>query len=363
MMFRKLLVVLFVMIMVAALAACTPTVSEIPESGSEQTPILQPPTTEPPVNTSVLPETPAVPQATPESTSSAPDSLVNTSWELESFGPIGAEESVISGSTVTLEFMEDGQAGGQGGCNSFGTQYEAEGNEITFTKITSTLMACADADVTEQETQYYRALETANAFELEGDRLTILYDDGSGSLNFVSAEADESGTPSSGLLCGDSVEASSSEWKVCRSQKYGFEVRYPPDAFLLDLTDISARINLPVVPGTNLSEKYLQIDVIENVETCSSPLAEGYAPGLIPTEEVELEGVDFFQESGSDAGAGNYYDWTAYTTSQNGTCVSLGFVLHSTQPDFYPTPPPVFNGEEETQIFEEIVSTFQWLSE
>lgn len=375
---RKL--ALFAGILMFALAACAPGTGGIPESGVGQIPQGETPTAETPAVPADTPEettetpefatsTPAATDETPATATEMPtatpggaDQLVNSSWVLESFGPVGSEEPVISGSTVTLEFMPEGQAGGQGGCNSFGTQYEIVKNEIDFEPVTSTLMACAEEEVTGQEAEYYQALEAANAFELEDDRLTILYDDGSGVLNFVRSGADVNGTPAAGLLCGASPDQGGSAWKVCQSRAYGFEVEYPPDAVLLDETDISARVDLPVVPGTNLSEKYLQIDVTENAEGCSSPLAAGYAPGMIPTEEVLRNDVVFLIESGSDAGAGNYYDWTAYSTSQNGTCVSLSFVLHSTQRLNYPTPPPEFDVEEESQVFEEIVSTFRWLT-
>jgi hypothetical protein len=64
--------------------------------------------------------------------------------------------------------------------------------------------------------------------------------------------------------------------------------------------------------------------------------------------------------SGSDAGAGNYYDFTAYTTTQGDTCVSLSFVLHSTAAQNYTPPLPEFDRNAESAVFEQIVATFQW---
>lgn len=119
----------------------------------------------------------------------ADNPLANTQWQLESFGPVGAETPVVEGSTVTLEFDATGQAGGSGGCNSYGTEYQVQNGTLVFGEIVSTLMACADENIGEQEQQYYQALETAGEFEVSGDRLTIYYNDGQGVLNFVSADA------------------------------------------------------------------------------------------------------------------------------------------------------------------------------
>jgi putative lipoprotein len=112
--------------------------------------------------------------------------LVGTRWRLDSIGAPGAEVA-ITGSEVTLNFDADGQAGGSGGCNSFGAQYSVQNGTIQFDEVVSTLMACADAQVNEQETLFLRALDAASQYELDGDTLRILYDNGSAILNFVRA--------------------------------------------------------------------------------------------------------------------------------------------------------------------------------
>jgi heat shock protein HslJ len=117
----------------------------------------------------------------------APDPLAGTRWTLESFGEPGAETPVLSGSELTLEFEPAGQAGGSGGCNSFGGRYEAAGEALSFAEINSTLMACEEEERMAQELQYLQALITAESFELVGDRLKIWYDGGSRVLNFTQA--------------------------------------------------------------------------------------------------------------------------------------------------------------------------------
>lgn len=140
-----------------------------------------------------LPTTTAPTAETPDATEeiAPPDdattSLENTSWALVSWGVPGAETSVIAGSTVTLEFSAAGEVGGNGGCNSYGGTYTVQDDRLVFGEIASTLMACADQSVTEQEMAYLAALQSAGRFAITDDALTLWVDDENGVLNFVAA--------------------------------------------------------------------------------------------------------------------------------------------------------------------------------
>ena len=127
------------------------------------------------------------PPAKSTAPSSAENNLANTQWVLVSFGAPDAETPIVEASTITLEFGADGQAGGSGGCNSYGGEYQVQDHTLSFSQINSTLMACADERVMQQEQRYFQALETAGQFELTDDHLAIRYDDGQGVLNFVRA--------------------------------------------------------------------------------------------------------------------------------------------------------------------------------
>jgi heat shock protein HslJ len=140
-----------------------------------------------------------VPVPTQETPASPPgdDNLANTEWTLESFGPMGAETPVLEGTTVTLIFESGGQAGGSGGCNSYGTDYQVQDNTLIFGEIVSTLMACTEEGVTEQEQRYLTALRSAGEFEQTADQLIIHYDNGQGVLNFnATSSVVETPTPS-----------------------------------------------------------------------------------------------------------------------------------------------------------------------
>ena len=121
--------------------------------------------------------------------------MAGTNWQLIALGDVGAATPVLTGSTVTLAFSADGQAGGNGGCNSYGGDYTVEGDTVTFGEIISTLMACADQNVTEQEQQYLAALGAANRFAITADTLTIWFDDGASELNFVATSPAVTPTP------------------------------------------------------------------------------------------------------------------------------------------------------------------------
>jgi heat shock protein HslJ len=107
----------------------------------------------------------------------------NTHWSLVSFGPAGAEKPVVEGSGITL-LANNGKVGGFGGCNSYGGAYEINRDQLSFHNINSTLMACVDEQVMQQEQRYFEALQSAGTFEVKDNRLTITYDNGKGMLIF-----------------------------------------------------------------------------------------------------------------------------------------------------------------------------------
>lgn len=114
---------------------------------------------------------------------SSENSLENTHWSLVSFGAPDSEQPPIEGSMITL-MMANGQAGGYGGCNSYGGTYQVDGDTISFDEITSTLRACADENVTQQEQRYFQALESAARFERMDNFLVLSGEDGNELLTF-----------------------------------------------------------------------------------------------------------------------------------------------------------------------------------
>jgi hypothetical protein len=135
----------------------------------------------------------------------------------------------------------------------------------------------------------------------------------------------------------------------------GFRFYYPDNA-TYQAMEGGFRIYMPVVPGTNLGEKYLEVGVHDASTPCVSS-----KPMVSYTASETINGLTFLHEEGEDRGAGNIWNWVTYSTVRGNTCVSLNFILHSTNPENYETPPPVFDMAAESAIFRKIVATFAWL--
>ncbi len=98
-------------------------------------------------------------------------SLPGTSWMLEKIN----NQPILENTTPTLSFSDREEAGGNASCNSFGGSYEARGVKLTFGPLFSTLMACLEPGVMEQEAAYLAALESAAAYHMEEDgKLLVL---------------------------------------------------------------------------------------------------------------------------------------------------------------------------------------------
>ena len=113
---------------------------------------------------------------------------VEGAWLVTGFNNGSAVTSPVLGSELTADFAPDGTVSGSAGCNHFSAAYATDGAAITFGPILSTLMACPDADVMAQETQYLAALAASTAWSQTPGTLTLTDATGATQVTFITVE-------------------------------------------------------------------------------------------------------------------------------------------------------------------------------
>jgi heat shock protein HslJ len=105
----------------------------------------------------------------------ASESLLGA-WKLTAYGPADSPTPAVEGVDAGLTFNEDGTITGTSGCNGLGGDYSVEGDQITFGEFVSTLMACDDP-IMAQEDAAHKVMAGTASYTIEGDTLTITKDD------------------------------------------------------------------------------------------------------------------------------------------------------------------------------------------
>ena len=104
--------------------------------------------------------------------------LENTEWRLVSYGVSGEQTVTIGENPITLIFGDDLSLSGSGGCNHYGGSYALMSNNITFSDVFSTEMACMAEGIMTQESAYLSALGSTSFFVQTDKILRIDYADG-----------------------------------------------------------------------------------------------------------------------------------------------------------------------------------------
>jgi len=137
----------------------------------------------------------ATPQATPDAESPVSPALGLT-FNLVSYGPQGAEQSLIEGTSITAVFSTE-TVSGSAGCNDYTGQVTPVEDYFTIGPVAVTQQSCAEpAGVMEQEQAYLAALQGTSGYQWQQDdaggsvvtgaRLLYVLADGTGGvLNFV----------------------------------------------------------------------------------------------------------------------------------------------------------------------------------
>ena len=95
------------------------------------------------------------------------------------FIAVAAVVSVLVETKLTAAFGKSGGLTGFAGCNDYNASYKASAPKISIGPVASTRKYCEQpAGVSEQETSYLAALETAATYRVEGSRLELRTTDG-----------------------------------------------------------------------------------------------------------------------------------------------------------------------------------------
>jgi heat shock protein HslJ len=98
-------------------------------------------------------------------------SLYDTKWSLKKIHIADSVETVTG--NVFIKFNQSTKnAGGNGGCNTFGSTITVSGNTIGLKDIISTQMYCEGVQQT--ETTFFKQLQKVNRFKING-KLLLLY--------------------------------------------------------------------------------------------------------------------------------------------------------------------------------------------
>jgi len=93
-------------------------------------------------------------------------------WELIEGRVNGESLPVIDGYPITLSLTDEG-FGGTAACNGYGGMYEIAGDQITFTELFRTEMACVEEGVMESEEMYLTGLLLVDTFSTSDDTLAL----------------------------------------------------------------------------------------------------------------------------------------------------------------------------------------------
>ena len=101
--------------------------------------------------------------------------LGGTSWDVLAYNNgKQAVVSVLAETKLTAMFGKDGSLSGFGGCNEYNASYKATAPKISIGPVASTRKHCEQpTGVSEQETAYLAALESAATYHVEGSQLEL----------------------------------------------------------------------------------------------------------------------------------------------------------------------------------------------
>ncbi len=148
-----------------------------------------------------------------------------------------------------------------------------------------------------------------------------------------------------------SAQSVNKEWESYTSTNYGWNIDYPKEVTPNDhyvyeglgdgkaLPAVAFPLPQKFYQGTNLSDNSGVIVIRkDNIATCT-PLAFtlfNLDPG-VPLQHTTINSMLWTMMKTHDAGAGNFYEETLYTTGNTHACYNVRLFVHTTNIENYPT--------------------------
>ncbi len=151
----------------------------------------------------------------------------------------------------------------------------------------------------------------------------------------------------------------------------GFEILYPMNSEIrndvgnfLSVTKnavVQIFVSSTKFDGTNLSEAVVAVGVASDTSTvaiCQQIINGDQAQGT-----VKISGKDFNLFTGTDAGAGNLYEYRDYRRVENGRCYEISEVLHSGNIyNYEPGTIKEFDKSYFSGVLEKIATSFEFVN-
>jgi heat shock protein HslJ len=114
-----------------------------------------------------------------------PGTLTGVTWLMTFYNNgKGGFQSALADVKVTAIFGDHGRVSGSGGCNTYSAPYTVDGDKIRIGPAASTRKACPQP-IMDQEAAYFKALESAATFKIDGDKLSMRTAEDSSAVSFA----------------------------------------------------------------------------------------------------------------------------------------------------------------------------------
>lgn len=113
------------------------------------------------------------------------DALADKRWRLTELAGEAYQPKPEGGTEIV--FRVNGKFSGYAFCNNMFSSYTSENGQLAIKPIGVTMRACVDPADNDREQAFLKALRAARAWQVEGDRLTLLDGAGAVLLRFAAA--------------------------------------------------------------------------------------------------------------------------------------------------------------------------------